>query len=102
MSDKPLRNDSACATSDAEGSAAKASELELIVAEMRKLGVKEYRDKDGLAIVLGDAPQAPPDEKSEEEQQRIRDEREKQRLEYKRRILTAAATRIGPAVQKIK
>lgn len=78
------------------------SDLELIVEEMRKLGVKEYRTKDGVSVVLGDPPQAPLTEQQEEAQQRLRDEREKARIALRRRILTGAAMRIGPPIEDVK
>lgn len=93
MSEKSVQNDS---------ESAKLSDLETLVAEMRKLGVKEYRNKDGLAIVLGDEPDKPLTEEQEEAQQRLRDQREQARLGLKRSLLTAAATRIGPRVENVK
>lgn len=68
-------------------------QLEKISNEMRRLGVKEYKNGE-VHVVLGDAPVSL-DETSEEDQQRARDEREKKWLEHKRDILLAASCNIG-------
>lgn len=81
--------------------ASEPTELEKIVAEMRKLGVTEYSGG-GIRVVLGSPGMPPQDEKSEDEQQRIRDDREKRELMRKRRILLGASARIGPPDGDIK
>lgn len=76
------------------------TELQLIVEEMRQLGVTEY-SKGGVRVVLG-GPVAHPTEKTEADQQRIRDEREKARLERENRIRFGASSRIIPSPKAIR
>ena len=80
---------------------AEPTELEKIVAEMRKLGVTEYSGG-GIRVVLGSPGMPPQDEKSEDEQQAIRDRRETRELERKQRIMYASSSRIGPPLGKVK
>ena len=78
------------------------SELEKLVQEMRRLGVSEYTNGQGIRIVLGSPAMPEATEKTEAEQQRIRDDRERRELERKRRILFGASSRIGPPLGEIK
>lgn len=75
--------------------------LEELVAKMRALGIKEYRTEN-VHIVLDAAPISAIDERTEEEQQRLRDQREKEFLENKMRILKRAAWGIGPPPGKVR
>ena len=75
--------------------------LQTIVAKMRELGVTEYTDGD-KTVKLGSPTPKPADEKSEKEQQHIKDKREVEMLERKRRSLLAAAPRFGPPNTRIK
>jgi hypothetical protein len=75
--------------------------LQTIVAKMRELGVTEYTDGD-KTVKLGNPTPKPADEKSEKEQDRIKDKREQEMLERRHRALTAASSYIGPANRKIK
>jgi hypothetical protein len=72
------------------------NDLEALVAKMRQLGIKEYKSPE-LHIVLESPPVQELDDKAAEEQQRIRDEREKQFLQRKNDNLYRAAWGIGPA-----
>lgn len=76
------------------------TELEELVKKMRELGVDEYTDGT-IRIKLGSAPISV-DEKSEKEQQRIRDEREVKMLEQQRRRMLAATSYFGPPLGKIR
>ena len=77
------------------------SELQRIVAEMRELGVTEY-SKGGVRVVLGAPAVQAQTEKSELEQQRIRDEREKMRIERENRIRFGASSRIAARPGSVK
>lgn len=76
------------------------TDLEKLVKKMRELGITEYVD-DNVTLKLG-APTANVDEKTEKEQARIRDERERRGLLAKRRTMLAAASRIGPKLPDIR
>lgn len=76
------------------------SKLESLVAEMRRLGVTEYQEN-GVKIVLG-TPTTPATERTADEQQRIRDERERQVLERQHRVRFGASSSIGPSRQGVK
>ena len=81
--------------------ASEPTELEKIVAEMRKLGVSEY-SKGGIRIVIGAPGISELDEKSQDEQQRIRDEREQRELERRQRVRFGSSSRIGSPIREIK
>ena len=72
-----------------------------LVAEMRELGVVEYTDGK-ITVKLGGPAIPVQDEKSDKEQQAIRDARERKFLEMKQRTFTSAASRIGPATDRIR
>lgn len=76
------------------------TELAKIVAEMRELGVSEYRKGD-VHVVLGN-PTPKADEKSEAEIAHIRDEREARLLSRRQRILRGASSYIGPPIGQVK
>lgn len=75
--------------------------LEAIVTKMRELGVTEYTDGD-KTVKLGGVALPKGTEKSEAEQQAIRDRREVENMERKRRTLTGASAYIGPARPKVR
>ena len=76
------------------------AELEKLVEKMRELGITEYHDGE-VNLKLG-APALKVDEKSEKEQQRARDERERRELMAQRKLLLAASCRIGPKLPDIR
>ena len=75
--------------------------LESIVAKMRELGVTEYTDGD-KTVKLGAPALKPANEKSEREQDLIKDKREQETLERQYRTLTAASSYIGPPRRRLK
>ena len=75
--------------------------LQTIVAKMRELGVTEYTDGD-KTVKLGAPALKPANEKSEREQDLIKDRREAAELERQHRIKTAASTYYGPPRSKVK
>lgn len=76
------------------------TELEALIKKLRALGVYEY-DDGTVSFKLGPEP-VTVDEKSEKEQQRIRDEREVKMLEQQRRRMLAASSHFGPPLGKIR
>lgn len=75
-------------------------EMAKLVSEMRRLGVKSYKSGD-VELHLGDAP-VEVTEKTEREQQMIRDRREREVLDRRNRLLFGAASSIGPEVPRVK